>query len=232
MPYINNEWSHVGYAAPSTPVPPPTAPAVTFSDGDAFEVADAKQRYAARRFAEYSAQLDAMPNIDPRSKAAALESFAQTPAARDAIAAVDAAQAYRDELAAQPAAAQATLTTPHDAGAQLAAQRQWDGARSRLDQSSTVGEDYTAARKMVDGSTAAELNVLNEELTGYLESRGQPTSWVGDAISAKSAPVAHANEAANIADRKLRKLQHNSRLTETAYKNHKPVDSRMILDVS
>jgi hypothetical protein len=50
--------------------------------------------------------------------------------------------------------------------------------------------------------------------------------------TAKSAPLAEAREHANVADRKLRKLQHNSRLTEHAYKNHKPVDSRMILDVS
>jgi len=85
---------------------------------------------------------------------------------------------------------------------------------------------------MVNDATPAELNVLQEELVSYLETRSQPTSWVGDAIAQKSAPVAAANEAANIADRKLRKLQHNSRLTETAYKNHKPVDSRMILDVS
>jgi len=232
MPSVNDEWAHVGYAAPSIPVPPPTAPAVTFSDGDAFEVADAKTRYAARKFSEYSHQLDGMSGIDPRQKAAALESFAQTPAARDALAAVDAATAYRDELAAQPAAAQATLTTPHDAGAQLAAQRQWNGAKSALDQQGSVGNVYNAARRMVDNATPAELSVLNEELVGYLESRNQPTSWIADAIAAKSAPVAHANEAANIADRKLRKLQHNSRLTETAYRNHKPVDGRMILDVS
>jgi len=228
--YISDEWQHGGYAKPSIPVPPPTAPAVNF-EGSPLAVADAKIRHSARKFAEYSAQLDAMPNLDARAKAQALESFSTTPAARDAAASVDAAKAYRDELAARPAAAQATLATPLDAGHQLDAQRRWERARTQLDAQQGVAATYAAARGMIDNADSADqLNVLNAELVEYLASKNQPSSWVADAIAARSPELGSAHSEAAAAERITRKIEHNARVVQNAYANHKPVNTALLLD--
>src|ERR1700739_1236082 len=127
MPYISDEFGG-GHGRPEQHVPSAYAPAANFT-GDQFEVTDAKTRYAARKFAEWVEQVNAIPNLDERAKAQAIESFANTEAARDAEASISAAQAHRDQLAAQPDTEQAKHATASDAGAQMKAGRDWDRYR-------------------------------------------------------------------------------------------------------
>jgi hypothetical protein len=225
---INSHWNG-GYAPPPVYVPPANAPAVNF-DGDPFEVADAKTRYAARKFGEYVEQVSSVPGIDERTKAAALEAFTQTPAARDAEASISAAQAHRDELAARPDAERARLATASDTSAQIAAQRQWDREKAQLDAQQNVGHIHATARNLVNNATPEQLAVLAEELPAYLAAKGQPTTWVNEALAKAAPELAAARTQAAEAERRVIKLRHNSRIVSSAYKAHRAVDSRLLID--
>jgi hypothetical protein len=229
MPYINDEQHAAGARPEQQPVPPADAPAANFS-GDHFEVADQKNRYAARKFGEYFEQVNAVPGIDERTKAAALEAFSQTPAARDAVASVEAAQAHRDQLAAQVDTERAALATGSDSGAQIAAQRQWEREKALLDAQQNVGQIHATVRNLVNNATPEQLKVLAEEVPAYLAAKGQPTTPFNEVLAEAAPQLAAAREQANDAARKVIKLQHNHRVTANAYKAHKPVDPRMIVD--
>jgi hypothetical protein len=226
--YVNDHWGG-GHAPTPQPVPAPNAPAVNFS-GDPFEVADAKTRYAARTFNEYVEQVNSIPNLDERQKAQALESFANTAAARDAEASVSAARAYRDQLAVRPDAERATLTTASDPAAQTNAVRQWERDQRLLDAQSSVGQIYSTARNLVNNATPEQLAVLAEELPSYLKAKGQPSTWVNDALAQAAPQLGEAREQAAEADRKVLKLQHNHRATANAYKAHRPVNPGVLVN--
>jgi hypothetical protein len=225
---INSHWNG-GSAPPPQYVPPANAPAVNFS-GDPFEVADAKTRYAARKFDEYVEQVNAIPNLDERTKAQALESYAASPAARDATASVEAARAHGDHLAARPDAERAKLVTDSDAGAQMEAKRQWDREKALLDAQSNVGQIHATATNLIRNATPQQLNVLAEELPAWLAAKGRPTTWVNDAIAQAAPQLGEALQARADAQRKVIKLQHNHKVTQNAYKAHRPVNPDLLVD--
>lgn len=227
---VNAHWNG-GYAPPPVYIPPAHAPAIAV-EGDPFEVADTKTRYAARKFGEYVQQVNAS-GADERTKAAALESYSSTPAARDAVASVEAAKAHRDALAARPAEQQAAMTTAVDAGSQTAAQRQWERDRRLLDAQGNVGQMFTTAAKLIsNAATPEQLNVHAEELPSYLASKGHPSSWVPDALAKAAPQLAEARSDASTAEVRMAKIAHNSRVVTNAYKAHRPVDDRLLLDPS
>jgi hypothetical protein len=227
---INSHWNG-GYAPPPQYVPPPNAPAVNFS-GDPFEVADAKTRYAARKFGEYVEQMNAILNLDERTKAQALEAFATTPAARDAAASVEAARAHRDQLAAKVDTERAALATDSDSGAQIAAQREWARHEAQLEAQSNVGQVHATATNLVRNATPQQLNVLAEELPAWLAAKGQTAvaESINEAIAQAAPQLGEARQAHSDAERKVVKLQHNHKVTQNAYKAHRPVDDRLMLD--
>ncbi len=226
--YVNDAWGG-GHAPTPQPVPVPNAPAVDFH-GDPFEAADAATRYAARKYGEFAEQVNAVPNLDERSKAQALESFAQTPAAKDVEVRVAAAAMHRDALAAQADAERANLRAPLDTAAQLDAQRQWERDRRLLEAQGNVGQVAATAANLVRKATPEQLAVLAEELPSHLAAKGQPSKWVTDAIAEAAPQLGQAREQVAAADRRLMKLRHNAKLTANAYAAHRPVDPRMIVD--
>lgn len=193
-------------------------------------MADQKNRYAARKFAEHVEQVNAIPNLDEHTKAQAIESFVHTAAARDAEASISAAQAYRDELAARPGAERARLATASDPAAQTAGQRQWDRDKAKLEAQSNVGQIHATAANLVNNATPDQLAMLAEELPSWLAAKGRPTQWVNDAIPKAVPQLGEACEQATAAERRLLKLRHNARVNQNAYKAQRPVDPRMVVD--
>jgi membrane-bound lytic murein transglycosylase len=219
-----------GYVShlPQEPVQP-NVPAARFEGGDVFQRAAARLNYNARKYGEHVQQASTA-NYSEQGRAKVIESYANTEAARDAVAAVDEVQAHRDQLAARVEQERAALATGTDSGEQIAAQRQWERDRAQLEARGNVGKVHATAANMIRNASPAQVKVLAEELPGYLAAKGHPAAWVNDALAQAAPDYAAAQHDLADADRKLIKLRHNLNVTARAYSTHKPVNPDLLVD--
>jgi hypothetical protein len=228
---INDSWGG-GSRPPAPPVVQANAPAPTINGGDVFDRADAHTHYAARKFGEHVKQVHAQP-FDERDKAAVIESFADTQAAKAAHAAVAEAAAERDRLAEAVADARDRIAPPGDTAGQLHAQRVWERGRHALDAASrNPAKTVATARNLIRDAKPDELAVYVEEVKPWLAAEGHPTDWLDGEIARAAPEYAAAKVAHRDAERKVIKLQHNARVTANAYKSGRPLNDALLVDPS
>jgi hypothetical protein len=217
MAYINNEWPG---GSQQRDYPTPTVPAATFTGGDVVERADARIRYAGRKFVEHRDQVEAgraARQYDDDYARSQVAGYGQTQAARDADAALAEVEAWRDEAAQAVAEQRAKFTTPLDTASQVAAQRSWERNRAQLEAASNAGQAAAIARNLLANASGAELVTLAEEVQPWLRAKGHPDGWVDDAITKAAPEYAAAKHELGERERKLVKTRHNAGVTRRGY---------------
>jgi hypothetical protein len=215
---INESWG----GRPQQPdYPQPNIPATTFTGGDIVQRADARIRYAGRKFNEHRGDIEthrAARHFGDDYAQAVTQNFANTECAKDAEQAVAEVQAWRHEAAEAVKAEREKFTTPSDTASQIAAQRSWERSRRQLESARNAGQVAATARNLVANASGAELVTLAEELRPWLDAAGQPSGWIDDAITAAAPEYKAAKDELAERDRKLLKVQHNARVTREGYK--------------
>jgi hypothetical protein len=187
---------------PYTPAPAPAQPQrqATRAEQAFSELEQARQ--------DYRAGLDALHQSDltDEGKAKARRELASAHAHR-----VDAGEAnviaLRDETAAEYAATRAQLgTVEHTPEGESKASRDWQRHERAI---ANAPSPTAKLRELIATVPDSELGVLLQEGPAYLDSNGQPTSWVDQAVEQRSSELAAARQ----------RLEKANRLAEVAQVN-------------
>lgn len=112
---------------------------------------------------------------------ARIAAFAKTPPAAAIEEAVSQVQKRAEEAATLVDKLRRDMSVPNDAAAEMRAGRVWARAQRMLDHTGNA-KVVSAAKALLDEADPADLGILCEELSPYLQSRGLPDKWVEAAL--------------------------------------------------
>lgn len=199
------------YRAPVLMPPPPTTPALPFTNGTAVQNAQGADSHARNEFDRYRRTLPASGLVEGGRQ------FANTPAARaadntaDAVGArLAAAQARHDQIISR------LRVDPSDAAAQTSAFRWWQRTKPLLDKETGSGL-MTAISKIIDDASPDVLAAAVEELGPYVESRGQTGAYFDNLLASKLPELAAARDEVGTLTKAKDIVNHNRDSLHAAY---------------
>jgi hypothetical protein len=181
---INNEW---GGGTRPEPSDDHHVPIETYSTGirgdtvpqQAFSLIDGVNKALASHLDNIGRQAEYLTDV---GRGRAVDSFGDSHAAKGIDQAEEMTNEWVNSLVAHRDQIRASLTQPGDTAAELRNQRSWARHQRMLDNAADTGHIAAVAKSAIDRADREEIGLLAEELPSYLQSRGQPSDWINQAL--------------------------------------------------
>jgi hypothetical protein len=181
---INNEWGGGSRPEPIDNYQVPIETDATVLRGDtvpqqAFSLIDGANRALESHLDNVGRQAE---NLTDVGRGRAIESFVGSDAAKSVDHAEEMTNEWVNGLVARRDQIRASLTQRGDTAAELRNQRSWARHQRMLDNAADTGHIAAVAKSAIDRADREEIGLLAEELPSYLQSRGQPSDWINQAL--------------------------------------------------
>ncbi len=185
-----------------------------------------EQAYAAmtntqKAFGQHINRIDRSRFSDEGFRAEVV-AFADGPAARAVVEALDRVGRRRDQAQARVEQVRSDLVRDGDAAAELRASRFWERTRRILD-NADADDVCNAARKFMIEANRSEIGTLVQELPAYLQARGQMSDdWFDVALGQAVPEYASARAELTKADQALTITQYNAEALQRGFSECRP----------